>query len=525
MRLMHAKNIHYSIGDRTLLHIDELAIHRSDRIGLIGENGEGKSMLLHYLMGELEGVQDVRWYGTRAYFKQLHSSTGNVSGGEFTLQELDRVFQEQAELLLLDEPTNNLDWQHVEAFEKRLLHTRQPFVIVSHDRQLLDRLCTTIWELKDGKLSIYKGNHEDYVAMKKVEQDQQQQSYEAYTKEKKRLLERARQKEQQAKGMRKPPSRMGNSEWQLHKGKAKGKQQKVERVTKVIQERLDRLEQVDKPYEEAPLTMEHQHLRPIHGTYVMTAKSLTAPKPNTSLYYIEQLELLNGKKTAIVGPNGCGKTTLIKQLLKEHHPIIWTSQARVGYFSQTLHSLPKEDTILSFIEKDSPLSSSMIRTILGRLHFYRADVHKSIDVLSGGERVKVALAKLVTGDYNILVLDEPTNHLDIEAIEALEKLLIAYNGTVLFVSHDRRFVDRVADSLWTFQDNTVHMFQGSLSEWKEHVTNPPMQDEATYDLLTLETKLSELISRISVPAPGDDSDQLEQEYQMVLAKIRQLKSK
>ncbi|MFC0521975.1 ribosomal protection-like ABC-F family protein [Pontibacillus salicampi] len=525
MRILHAHNIDYSIGERNVLSIKELSIHSGNRIGLVGKNGIGKSLLLHYLLGKTEETPAVQWNGSVHYFSQLDdiqsAEWNKQSGGEKTLRKLQHIFQEPADLLLLDEPTNNLDWHQIELLEQKLLQQKAAFVIVSHDRALLDTVCSTIWELDEGDVHVYNGNYSYYQEAKALQVRQQHEAFEAYTKEKKRLTERMRQKEQQAKGMNKPPARMGSSEWQLHKGKASGKKQKVERVTKVIQERIDRLDKVEKPFEWDKVTMGARNSSPIHRKHVLFAKEISKTLEGSPLYLIPSLKLKTGSKTALLGKNGSGKSTLLHQLLNERQDN-WSAQATIGHFEQTLEALPAEESILQFTQANSTLPQHEIRIILGRLHFKEEEVHKPIGVLSGGERVKAALARLLTGDYNVLVLDEPTNHLDVEAIAALESLVVAYPGTILFVSHDRRFVSKTANHLWMLEKQQVTSYAGSLSSYQEYMDRDKAVSPLTEDKMRLENKLTELIGRLSAPEPKENIEDLEKQYAETLATLRSL---
>ncbi|MYL35299.1 ATP-binding cassette domain-containing protein [Pontibacillus yanchengensis] len=527
MRVMHAKQIHFTIGDRTLLEINELSIHQGDRIGLIGKNGEGKSLLLNYLLGLLDTNPLVSWNGSVGYFRQLNieeePSWNHLSGGEKTLRKLEQLFNESHDILLLDEPTNNLDWQRIDEVEKKLLHLQGAYVIVSHDRKLLDEVCTKIWELEDGEVTEYKGNYSDYEDAKALKVQHQQEEYEAYVKEKKRLTERMHQKEKQSKGMNKPPSRMGNSEWQLYKGKASGKKQKVERVSKVIQDRIDRLEKVEKPFEWSEIKMDYTLVEPIHRKNIFVAKDLTMNIGNRQLYTIDHVKLKTGSKTAIIGANGSGKTTLLHQLLYGNTELEITNQASIGHFDQTLEALPEDKTILEYVQENSSLSQHVIRIILGRLRFFDTDVHKKIGILSGGERVKAALARLLTGSYNVLVIDEPTNHLDIEAITSLEGLIQDYPGTVLFVTHDRRFIEETADHLWFLENGSLTTYQGTLNNYYTDKQKTNCSDDTVQRIMTLENKLTELISRLSIPGPKNDNASLEEEYEETLHMLKELK--
>ncbi|WP_409250988.1 ribosomal protection-like ABC-F family protein [Bacillus sp. SCS-153A] len=526
MLLMKAKNVRYTLGEKTMFNEKELSIYHGDKIGLVGRNGQGKSLLLKYLQGMTEIMPDIDWYCSSGYLPQLsnNESSSCLSGGERTMKMLNGLFSEGHRLMFLDEPSNNLDWERIEELQKRLASINGSFVVVSHDRMLMNAVCTKIWEMEEGKLTEYQGNYEDYLRDKERQKKEHEAKYESYTKEKKRLMERYEQKKRQAQGMDKPPSRMGNSEWQLYKGKAAGKRGKVERVSTVIKERIDRLEKVEKPFDWDEVKMEYVLQTPIHRRTLLSAKDLVKNFDGNRLYQITNLKLKTGSKTACIGRNGSGKTTLIRQLLTEGaEEIDRAKNVKVGYFEQTLETLPENSTILEYVSEGSILPQHVIRIILAKLRFFEEDVHKPIHVLSGGERVKTSIAKLLTGDYNLLVLDEPTNHIDLETLQALESLLKDYPGTVLVVSHDRKFVGNVADKIWRFQDGTITMFDGSLKEFEEWSKRPASLGDNEKEIMKLETRMTEIIGRLSLPSPSDDLQQLEVQYQEVLRQLKELR--
>ncbi|TYR74100.1 ABC-F family ATP-binding cassette domain-containing protein [Rossellomorea vietnamensis] len=526
MLFMRAKNVQYTIGEKKFFDEKQLTIYQGDKIGLIGRNGEGKSLLLKYLQGLTASHPDVEWFCSRGYMEQLDISSDKpyLSGGEWTIKKLNSLLAEGHQLLFLDEPSNNLDWERIAELQKRLKGFRGSFLLASHDRSLLDSVCTKIWDLDEGQLKEYQGNFEDYLLEKEREKKEQEAKYESYTKEKKRLLERVDMKQRQAQSMDKPPSRMGNSEWQLYKGKAAGKRGKVERVSTVIKDRIARMEKVEKPFEWDAVKMEYVLQSPVHRKTLLAAKDITKYIEGEKLYETTHLKLNTGSKTACIGRNGCGKTTLIRQLLEEDSEDIDMSQnVKAGYFEQSLQTLPDSSSVLEFVTEGSTLPQHVIRIILARLRFFEEDVHKPISVLSGGERVKTAIAKLLVGDYNLLVLDEPTNHVDLDTIQALEGLLKDYPGTVLLISHDRKFVENVADKLWEFRDGTISMFDGGLKQLEASKEKICSLDENEEEMLKLETRLTELIGRLSLPSPADDVKELDAQYQSVLERLKKLK--
>ncbi|EDL66135.1 ribosomal protection-like ABC-F family protein [Bacillus sp. SG-1] len=526
MLLMKAKNVRYTIGEKIFFDEKELSVYQGDKIGLIGKNGQGKSLLMKYLQGLTEARPVVDWHCSSGYLPQLNNTEAStyLSGGERTIKKLNALFSEGHQMLFLDEPSNNLDWERIGELQKRLKSFKGSFVVASHDRTLMDAVCTKIWEIEEGKLTEYQCNYDDYLVEKDRQKKEQEAKYESYTKEKKRLTERYEQKKRQAQGMDKPPSRMGNSEWQLYKGKAAGKRGKVERVSTVIKERIDRLEKVEKPFEWDKVKMEYVLQTPIHRRTLLSAKDIEATIEGKRLYHTSSLKLKTGSKTACIGRNASGKTTLIRQLLRESsEEIDFAKNVKVGYFDQALENLPMDSTILEYVSEGSTLPQHVIRIILARLRFYDEDVHKPIHVLSGGERVKTSIAKLLSGDYNLLVLDEPTNHVDLETLQTLEGLLKDYPGTVLVVSHDRKFVENVADKLWRFHDGTISMFDGGLRQFEEWSEKPFPVEENREEIMKLETRMTELIGRLSIPSPSDDIAFLEEQYQEVLLQLKELR--
>ncbi|WP_254854092.1 ribosomal protection-like ABC-F family protein [Halobacillus salinus] len=512
---MRATEVEYTLRDRMIFSIQDLSIHKGDRIGLVGRNGEGKTLLLEYLMGKLEEEPNTDWWVEASLMEQLPTGKENgLSGGEKTLQQLDRMFEERTPLVFLDEPTNNLDWRQIEKLEQKLVAEFSTYVIVSHDRAFLDRTCDKIWELEGGRLTSFDGNYTFYEETKKQQRLEKQKKYEQYVQEKKRLEERARKKNDQSKHMRKPPKRMGNSEARLGKNKAASKQKKVERVSKTLERRIDRLEKVEKPFDWSQVKMTHQHAQPVARRTIASLRDESVYAGEKKLFDIPHAVIPTGAKLALIGGNGTGKTTLIQYLMREKG---WDDKMDVAYFHQDLASLPLEKTVYEYAGERSPLEESQVRTILGRLNFFEEDMNKRIQVLSGGERVKLAIARLLTRMAHLLVLDEPTNHLDLGAIEALETLMVEYPGTILFVSHDRTFVERIADRLWIIDQGQLTDFDGTLKEWQQ----PKPKKAEEYDAMVLESRLTEIVSRLSLPSPHEDKAELEQEYQEILRKLNE----
>ncbi|WP_093856534.1 ribosomal protection-like ABC-F family protein [Tenuibacillus multivorans] len=515
--LCRISNVLCEIADRKLFEIDDLSIHEYDRIGLIGKNGSGKSTLLKLIAGGLNPTKgQIEKYGTAAYLPQLKPKQGMMSGGEITQEWIRRIFSLERDFFLLDEPTTHLDQYHIEKLEDELKQFSKPLLIVSHDRAFLDELCTKIWEIDEETIIEYTGNYSDFEAQKQEKLQHHKKEYEKYVQKKKQLENALRLKEQKANRAIKKPKKTSNSEAKITGAKpyfAK-KQKKLNQGVKDIQSRIDQLDKVEKIKQPTPIKMELASPIEASNKPLIRCEQLLGKVGSKNLWKPVSFNIENGEKIAILGPNGSGKTTLIQELIHNDEHVNRSPQVKIGYFSQQLEQLDVKKTILKNVQDTSSQDETLIRTVLARLGFFREDVFKDVSVLSGGERVKVSLAKIFVSDVNLLILDEPTNFLDIESIKALELLLSEYPGTVLFVSHDRRFVENIAEKLIILQDHILHIFKGTEHEFLES-QNQTDQDE---ERLVIETQITEVLSRLSI----DPSPELEEEYESLLERKREL---
>ncbi|WP_053361080.1 Vga family ABC-F type ribosomal protection protein [Bacillus sp. FJAT-27251] len=522
MTLLEANQIKLFMKDRLLLDIEKLQIEKGDVIGLVGRNGCGKTTLLEILSGK-KGPESgaVSRNGTCDLLPQLKRTDSIKSGGEVTQEYIKMALASSPALLLADEPTTHLDAGHIAWLEKKLGNWQGALVLVSHDRAFLDALCTVIWELEEGKVKAYKGNYSEYAAQKELERRQHEQAFEKYEKKKRQLEEALALKVKKAERATKAPKRVSLSEARITGAKpyfAK-KQKKLEQTAKAIETRLEKLEKVEKAREAPAIKMELHNEESFRNRIIFRVEKLKGQIGKKALWREASFQVRGGDKLAIIGANGSGKTTLLKKLLSEEKGITISPAVKVGYFSQNIDILDVEKSILENVSSDSSQEESIIRTVLARLHFFRDDVHKPVGVLSGGERVKVALAKLFVSDLNTLVLDEPTNFLDLQSVEALESLLKDYSGSVLFVSHDRRLVENVASSILEISNGEIKLFEGTYQEFREHV--PKERDAGEDSRLIIETRLTDVLSRLSLePTP-----ELEQEFQRLLAEKRKLQER
>lgn len=487
MLALHAENLIKYYGDRLILDIPEFKIYTGDRIGLIGTNGCGKTTLLDILTGKTEPDEgSVTMNTTWGYITQLDALDQEqaLSGGEITKEKVFDAVSGSPGLLIADEPTANLDSDAIEKIENIFIRLGGSILIVSHDRSFLDKTCNKIAKLQNGKLRFYQGNYSSYEKQAELERLTKINEYDKYLSEKKHL-ENAVSGMARAEGkIKKTPSRMGNSEARLHKRSSTEIKKHLAQHRKGLQSRLDRLAEKDKPKEIRALRIYHQGVRlPVSRTAVLIDRAVLKAGDKTLVNDIK-LNIATGSKIALNGPNGSGKTTLLKLIVNGGSGVAVAPGSRLAYFSQKLDTLIDDKTLIDNILDDSTLDRTIVRTVLASMLFSKTDIHKKTSVLSGGERVKLQLAKVLLSGADLLILDESTNYLDIRAIDALEKLMNEFPGTILYVSHDRRLVENTADRMYEIRNGEIIDATYELQTSKKIRT----------DLVLIEMRMSELSS-------------------------------
>ena len=530
--LLSANDIVQYFGERKILEFEKLNVYEGDHIGIVGGNGVGKTTLLNILSGELipdEGsvIREV----PVSYFKQFRDraeqvdlqkcrklgltgklSREHLSGGEMTRLGLAAMNKDSL-LTFADEPTANLDADGVELC-CQMLEQCSTLLLISHDRAVLNRLCTRIVEVRDGCLYFYTGNFAAYHEQREQAFKRQEFEYQQYRSEKSRLEKAARQRSQASKSVRKAPSRMGNSEARLHKREAGEKMEKLDNARKAILSRLEQLEVKEKPREMAQVRIDFSLTDPPANREIVMGDHITFSYGKKLIFENASFSLPKGSKTALIGPNGAGKTTLMELIWSGATGIRLVPKAKIGYFKQNLDTLDLSKTVLENVMETSVQSEKTMRGILARLLIRREDVFKKVSVLSGGERVKLAFAKLFGSPANLLLLDEPTNFLDMPAIEALQQMVEDYEGTVLFVSHDRTFLEECATRILRIEDRKLISFDGNLTEWEKKQIES--KSEKKMDKLLLELRLADVISRLSTPN-CQNKEELEKEFEQLIA--------
>ena len=547
--ILEAKDLRKGYGDRELFYIESLTVYDGERIGIIGQNGAGKSTLIHLLSGEDKPDEgSVRRFGEAAVIAQqgipgedsegiyrsmfrAQDNRENLSGGEQTRNRIAAALSSHPKLLMADEPSTDLDEQGLAMLGKQLEAFKGALLLISHDRALLRRLCTRIWCLENGTITDFPGGYDAYMAERERQRNRQQFEYDQYRAEQKRLKESAQRMAERASSVKKAPSRMGNSEARLHRREATDAILQISHAKRTLQNRMEQMEVKEKPVSLPEIRMKLGVASPIGAKQALEVRCESLTAGREVLLDQTGFTLPTGSKTALTGANGCGKTTLLSALAGQmadgaffDGQIRFNPQARVGWFDQHHErTLQPEKTVLENVLEESAHPQSFARTVLSCMGFAREDAFKPVSVLSGGEKAKAALSRLLLMDLNLLILDEPTNHLDLYTLEALEELLGGYGGTLLFVSHDEIFVQKVSDRLVRFENRKLVTWEGGLTEQKKNKDRDTDQEDRKLAMMRLEMRMADLTARMAKPRKGDHPEELNEEYLRLAEEIRKLR--
>ena len=548
--ILEAVDLHLSYGERQLLKIDQLRIYDTDRIGLIGENGAGKTTLLQILAGEREPEEGtvrrfvpaavIHQEGTgnpgedqelRARFR-AQESRESLSGGEMTRNRIAEALSSHPELLMADEPTTDLDQEGLGLLRKALTGFQGAILLISHDRALLKKLCNRIWYLRDGTILDFPGGYDDFIVERDRRMARETFEYEQYKAERKRLKESAQRMAERASQVKKAPGRMGNSEARLHKREWTDSVLQLSHAKRTIQNRMDHLEVKEKPKALPEIRMKLGVTHPVEAKTVLECTCGRMQAGTSELLRDTGFILPTGSRTALIGPNGCGKTTLLRKLMGQDGPGIflqgkvrWNPAVRIGWFDQHHEqTMDRRKSVLENIMESSVYPEHFARTVMACLGLRGEAVFKPLSLLSGGEKAKTALGRLLLMDCNTLLLDEPTNHLDLFTMEELEKLLASYGGTILFVSHDEEFTRKTATRIIRFEDGKLVTTEGGWDEMKKPVQTERTDADKSLEISRLEMRMAVLSARMARPEKGDHPDQLQQEYLELARKTQELKS-
>ncbi len=375
---------------------------------------------------------------------QLFSS---LSGGEKTRVNLARLILEDTDILLLDEPTNHLDLKATEWLEEYLDRYKGTVLAISHDRWFLDRVVRRVIEIRDGKAEIYEGNYSFYVVEKE-----------------KRYLEQLRQYEKEQAKI----EQLQEAADKLHLWAFMGAD-KLHKRAFSMEKRIERMRTTDRPTRERKMEVRFGE-REFRGDEVLTIKGLTMSFGDRTLFSNLGLEVAGGERIALLGDNGTGKSTLIKLIMGEEAPdggkIRMGPTVKIGYLPQIIHFSHPERNLVDTMIYDQDCSTQTARNRLAAFNFRGEDVFKPVSALSGGEQSRLRLCMLMDEQINLLILDEPTNHLDVASREWIEAAVEAYEGNLLFVSHDRYFINRFATRIWMLENGRITDFDGTYQQFQ-----------------------------------------------------------
>ncbi|WP_374713301.1 ribosomal protection-like ABC-F family protein [Symbiobacterium terraclitae] len=556
---LQVRDLRKEFADRTILDGVSFDLARGERVGLVGLNGSGKSTLMRILAGELTPDGGALHWGrpgiTRAYLSQadpwdpdrplgdqlghlpadllgrcgidrsmLRRPAGALSGGQRTRAALAQVLARSPELLLLDEPTNHLDAEGMDWLRDVLCRYRGAVLLVSHDRWFLDQVVTRILELEGGRLKEYPGNYTAYARQKQAERERADAEYREYL-QKKRQLEAAirREREWANRAHNAKPDPTASV---FQKGIDRNMARNHMRTVKAREKRLERMK-VEKPREQERINLALRGGTDVARNLVLAEGLGFTYDGRRWLFRGASFYVQRGDRVAVIGPNGSGKTTLIRLLTGGLAPTegrLHVAPVRVGYLDQQLADLDPRNTVLQEASGgNSAPDQARVRTLLGCLLFRGEEVHKPVSVLSGGEKVRLAVAKLLLADPDLLVLDEPTNGLDLASRERVEEALADYPGTMILVSHDRYLVQRLASRILHIEGGRLEAFAGTYEEFVQR-GEARERPEAAAEILLLEARLAQLSAALAAPKE-EEAEALQQEFIRVSRSLRALKEK
>ncbi|MDD2586745.1 MAG: ABC-F family ATP-binding cassette domain-containing protein [Syntrophomonadaceae bacterium] len=585
MIVFQAREMNKAFGDKEILKSVNLVLQEKERVGLVGVNGSGKTTLLRCLTGELPpdgGIVSMANLSSLGYLAQLPDQAENMtawdavmgsfstlleirkqirelehqislggdnldklmnryaqltekyeldngyacenmarriiyglgftdeqvkqpinkfSGGQRTRLNLGRLLALAPDILLLDEPTNHLDMASVEWLENYISTYSGAVLVVSHDRMFLNKVATRIVELNNGELYSYSGNYSDYIAKKALQEESWQRAYD------------------------KQQEYIKNTEDYIRRFKAgiKSKQARGR------QSQLDRLDRIDKPEEELDIGSWDIPVKSESAQDVLVVKNVSKSFGSLSLLNRANLSIRKGEKVALIGSNGSGKSTLLKiitgKIKADEGEIRTGSRVITAYFSQEHEDMDEGNTVLDEIVYKFDISVEKARSLLGRMLFRGDDVYKIVAGLSGGEKGRLSLLKLFLTGANFLILDEPTNHLDIKSREMVEEMLADFPGTVLVVSHDRYFIDRVASRVVAIEDQQLEYYWGNFSYYHEKVEQKRNETTREENAADLKNKSEQQQFRLAQKAQQRQQKKLDRQLQDIETKISKMETR
>lgn len=571
--LLSMRSIKKSYKFHDVLMGVDLDINQGERIGIVGKNGAGKTTLANIIFGSLqpdegyilrEGTElkigyllqsvsytvntfssmfdaadsrDIQNFAKTSSLLGLKSvqhwdekRLGGLSGGEKTRVALAKVLATDPDLLILDEPTNHLDFQGVEWLADELLRFRGIVIVISHDRYFLDRVATRIVEIDEGRAYSYSGNYSFYRSEKKRRYEEQLHQFIEQEKRRGKIeAEVERLKMWSAKAHRESTAKTENK-----KGAKEYYRLSAKRMDRRIKSQIKRLERmkgngVERPKDEPALSFMFEDAGK-HGKRVLEARDIRKAYGARTLFENSSFFVQRGEKVGIFGPNGCGKTTLIKTILgmeKLNGGEIWLSpSALVTYVSQDVDDMDSDKTPLEVLGAGAGSKITRARTLLASMGIGGEMLSKAVKDMSLGERTRIKITGAILEGRDFLILDEPTNHLDLYSREQLEEALKGFEGTLLIISHDRYMLERVCNKMLVFENNRIFRIESGFKEWCERSGLLPETQKIRLKMtkeerLVMETRLAAVINKLStLPKEDPEYEKLDAEYHDLVLKMK-----
>lgn len=558
--LLEVKGLKKQYKEQEVLKNVSFHLNNNEHIGLIGNNGAGKSTILNLLTGEDKQdhgsinwikknqrifylKQENMWDLTRSLGSQipnlsafwlskcgidkntLEKKAGKLSGGEKTRASLANAFGENPDLLILDEPTNHLDIKGVIWLEKVLNEYKGAVLIVSHERSFLDQTVTRILELDKGIVTSYKGNYSSYALQIREKEEKIKNEYYNYLKEKRRIEEAITKRKEMAQKSQKKANKVTRDDHRNAKGYYGGSAKRLMKTAKSMEKRLELL-YAEKPTKQQEVSIEFNEPKKTGPDLIVAEDVSFFYNHKKCLFKEARFSIKRGDKVAIIGENGSGKTTLLKLIIGELTPSqghIHKPHRKPGYLAQEMDNLNPNSVVLKELLKNSDNNKldSLIRPVLSDLLFEEEDLLKKIRELSGGEKVRLSIAKLLLSSSDWLVLDEPTNQLDLKSKEKIEESLKKYPGTIIFVSHDRYLLKKIANKILSITEKSIEVYHGGYEAFINRLESPSREKQE--NRLLLENKLSKLSAALATTSSKDELKKLDEEFLNVSRALNDLK--
>ncbi|MCM3224729.1 ribosomal protection-like ABC-F family protein [Terribacillus saccharophilus] len=541
--LIKLQQLTYKYGERLIMQQANATVYQGDVIGIIGRNGAGKSTLLKLVAGKEHMAEGAIWtedsieieiveqerdiYTSESVLSEAAKLRGkwrvpsvsyrNMSGGEKLKTRLANGLSSRADVLLLDEPTNHLDEDSVNLLVEEIESTNKTLLIVSHDRYLLDRVATKIWSIEEQRLHTFAGNYTAYTDHRQKEKEAQQHAFEKQQKRIKQVEGQiASLQNWSAKAHAQSTKQEGAKEY--YRKKAKRMDKAVKSKHKRLEKELEK-EKVEAVVPDHGVSFELSSARK-KGKRFLECKNVTKQYDDKVLFQDANFTIKHGEKIGLQGPNGCGKTTFFRMITgnEPYGGELWISPtANIGYLSQDVYDLPLDKAPAEIFHQESFAERGKVQTLLLHLGFEAESWMLPIEDMSMGERVKLKLMQHILADKDVLLLDEPTNHMDLPSREQLEQTLAAYSGTLLVISHDRYFREKVTDTQLIIQDGKMMKNLGTSAAQSD------VDDDIL--LMQLENERQEVLGKLSMLTPGDTVyKDLDERFNQLTKRIRQLKN-